>query len=481
MLALPSSYDSLEQYTDHLCGFIATPLVRQITGGIHVNDALIHDAWQKLPQEWTAWWSSWPDHRLAQQDLIDALGHDAGRPGPDTDVRDREPRPIADRPGSLTEWLNTMRRLALPRARRRGPRIHVPETLARRMKTKKSAEVSSAAAHVHAICQRKGITRIIDMGSGRGYLSLSLAYLFPHLRILSIDASQSQISGSRSLAAELGIPESRLRTMVRWIDGSPALAAEIEEWAGGEKCMLVGLHACGSLTETMLRCFAGVACIDAVAVVGCCYNHMVPRSPSHPAGFPISSALRRRGVTLSPTALMTACQSPSNWKRPDTRTGPGPGPGPGDESSVFSKRRLYRVILEKMFDDKGVRVGTLDGDRPVWGTRKGDVASFAAFAHRAMDRLGVERDKITAAELAAYERRYGHCQGQIAILWTLSVLCCNVVESVIAMDRFWFLGEEGAQGVDIVPIFDAKVSPRNLMLVAEKRVTGSAHISAELS
>ncbi|GAB0138124.1 hypothetical protein EsDP_00006368 [Epichloe bromicola] len=472
MIALPSSYDSLERYTDHLCGFIATPLVRQITGGIHVNDALIHDAWQKLPQEWTAWSSSWPDHRLAQQDLIDGVDQDAG---PETDARDGEPRLVANRPESLTEWLSTMRSLALPRACRRGPTIHLAENLSRRMKTKKSAEVSRAAAYMHSICQRKGITRIIDMGSGRGYLSLSLAYSFPHLRILSIDGSQSQISGSRSLATSLGIPESRLGTMVRWIDGSPALATEIEEWAGGEKCMLVGLHACGSLTEHVLRYFAGVACIDAVAVVGCCYNHMVPRSPSHPAGFPISSALRRRGVTLSPTALMAACQCPSNWKRPDMRT------GPGEESSVFSKRRLYRVILEKMFDDKGVRVGTSDGDRSVWGTRKGDVASFTAFAQRAMDRLGVERDKMTTAELAAYERRYGHCQGQIAILWTLNVLCCNVVESVIAMDRFWFLGEEGAQGVDIVPIFDGKVSPRNLMLVAEKKATGSAvHISKQL-
>ncbi|KAG5928070.1 hypothetical protein E4U42_001308 [Claviceps africana] len=458
MLTLPDEYDNPETYTDHLCDFVSTPLVRQITGGIHVNDALIHDAWQKLPHEWTAWWSSWPDHRLAQQDLIDGIDQDGG---PGTKDHAAEPGPVAGRPQSLTRWLDTLKSLALPRTKRRGPVLVLPEALSLRMKTKKSAEVSRAVAYIHGVCQQKAITRIVDMGSGQGYLSINLAYLFPHLRLLCIDGSQSQVAGSQALARSLGIPESRLKAMVRWIDGGPALAATIEEWADGEKCMLVGLHACGSLTEHMLRYFTTLRCVDAIAAIGCCYNHITPRSPSHPTGFPISAALRQHGVVLSPTALMTACQSPNNWTRPDTQPGPA-------ASSVFSKRRLYRAILEKIFHDKGVQVGNADGDRPIWGTRKGDLATFTTFAHRAMDCLGIERGTIPTAELAAYEERYGHREGQIAILWTLSVLCCKVVESLIAMDRFWFLREAGAQAVGVVPIFDARISPRNLMLVAEK-------------
>ncbi|KAG6033870.1 hypothetical protein E4U41_006779 [Claviceps citrina] len=470
MLTLPSNYDSPASYTDHLCDFISTPLVRQITGGIHVNDALIHDAWQKLPQEWTAWWSSssWKDHRLAQQHLVDSIDEDAAGPGTSKeDCRDPAPAGRTSPPESLALWLNTLKSLSLPRMQRPGPAVVLPEMLSLRMKSKKSAEVSRAVAYIHGVCQRKGISRIIDMGSGQGYLSISLASLFPQLRILCIDGSQSQIAGSQSFAASLGIPESRLQAMVHWIDGTPALAARIEEWASGEKCMLVGLHACGSLTEHALRYFATIPCVDALAVIGCCYNHITPRSPSHPTGFPISSALRQRNVVLSPTALMTACQSPNNWKRPDKQTGP-------EERSVFSRRRLYRAILEKIFYDKGVEIGpAADGDRPIWGTRKGDLASLTTFAHRAMDCLGLDRSTVTTAELAAYEDRYGDRQSQISILWTLSVLCCKVVESVIAMDRFWFLREEGAHRVDVVPIFDARVSPRNLMLVAEKQGLGA--------
>ncbi|KAG6150594.1 hypothetical protein E4U37_005940 [Claviceps purpurea] len=459
MLTLPDEYDDAVHYTDRLCDFLASPLVRQVTGGIHVNDALIYDAWDKLPPEWTAWWSSWPDPRLAQQDLIDSIDQDEER---QVEGEENKPKDVELRPESLTRWLRTLKSLALPRAQRPGPTILLPDILTLRMKTKKTAEVSRAVAYIHDICQQKSITRIIDMGSGQGYLSISLAYLFPHLRVLSIDGSSSQIAGSQAFAASLGIPESRLKPLVYWIDGSPALATTVEEWASGEKCMLVGLHACGSLTEHMLRYFTIIPCVDAVAVIGCCYNHITPRSPSHPTGFPISAALQQRGLQLSPTALMTACQSPHNWKKPADM------PTSSAESSVFSKRRLYRVMLEKIFHDKALDFGTVDGGRPIWGTRKGDLASFTTFAHRAMDCLGVARDNITVEELSAYEERYGACEGQVSILWTLSVLCCKVVESVIAMDRFWFLTEEGARAVDVVPIFEERVSPRNLMLVAEK-------------
>lgn len=459
---LPSSYDTIENYTTELCDFLDTPLVRQITGGIHVNDALIQNGWQALPQEWTAWWSAWPDYRLAQQDLVDGIDEETE---PGSHLSAQQPRLAASRPESLTNWLSTLKSLALPRTQRPGPAIALPKVLTAHMGPKKMSEVSSGAAYIHDVCQRRGIRRIVDMGSGQGYLSISLAYLFPGLQCLAIDGSESQVAGSRAVATSLGIPEHRLEQIVHWIDGAPSLASRIQDWADGESCMLVGLHACGSLSEHMIRYFATVPCIEALAVVGCCYNHVVPRSLDCPAGFPISAALRERNVVLSATALMAGCQAPNNWKRP--------GRGCDQEGeSVFGKRRLHRAILEKLLHDKGIEVSRQDGKRPVWGIRKQDTASFAKFARRSLDCLKIAHDKVPAADLMAYEERYRGCEGQIAILWTLSVLCCKVVESLIALDRYWFLKEQGAEGVDIVPIFDFKVSPRNLMMVAERAGPG---------
>ncbi|RDW82875.1 CRA-b-like protein [Coleophoma crateriformis] len=459
MANFPTAYDNLERFTDDLCDFIATPLIRQLTGGIHVNDALIHNSWETLPQEWTRWWSLISDHRLAQQDLINAIDEDAE---PRSKGHGEQAQLSQSRPESLTEWLSTMKSLAISRTRCPGPTITLPEVLIARMKTKKISEVSIAAAYIQGVCQSRGITHIIDMGSGQGYLSISLAYLFPNLQILAIDSSKSQVAGSQLFATSLGIPESRLKHIVHLIDGSLGLSAIINNWADGQKCMLVGLHACGSLSEHILRYFTSVICIEALAVVGCCYNHIVPRSPSCPTGFPISSALREKGVMLSATALMTACQAPNNWGTLDKDR------SRDKEKSDFGKRRLYRAIMEKILFDKGIKMNSRQ--KAFWGIRKGDLVHFTKFARRAMDCLEIDYDKITTVELLYYERKYQDYKSQIAILWTLSVLCCKVIESVIALDRYFYLVEQKADNVDIIPIFDFKISPRNLMVVAEKVV-----------
>ncbi|GJC85368.1 protein RRNAD1 [Colletotrichum liriopes] len=457
MITLPNLYANVEAYADDLVHFIDTSLFRQITGDIHVNDALIYNAWEALPSEWTAWWNSIPDHRLAQQDLIDSI-EEPNRTSPTkSDIKkDGQPDCLRDRPESLAKWLKTLQSVSLPRVQRPGGKITLPDVLTGRMKTKKIAEVSTAAAYIHSVCQANNITRVIDMGSGQGYLSVSLAFLFPNLQVLAIDGSESQIAASKASAASLGIAESRIHHMRRYIDGTAPLAAELAAWAGGENCMLVGLHACGSLSEHMLRYFTTIPFITHLGAVGCCYNHIAPRSAACPDGFPVSANMRGRDVMLSATALMTGCQAPNNWERADL----------GKEESEYSKRRFYRALLEKVFFDKGIKLNK--DNRPVWGVRKGDTASFTKFAHRAVEFLGIGGDKISDDELTAYEDRYRDYNGKIAILWTLSVLCCKVVESVIALDRYWFLTENGGENVDVLPIFDYKISPRNLMLVANK-------------
>ena len=107
--------------------------------------------------------------------------------------------------------------------------------------------------------------------------------------------------------------------------------------------------------------------------------------------------------------------------------------------------------------------------RPVWAIRNCDLKSFPAYAARALQSLKLETGKdVTEGEIAEYEDRYKNRTAETAILWTLSVMLCRVVESAIALDRVFFLQEAGLQDVDVLPIFDYKESPRNLMIVASK-------------
>ncbi|KAM0415559.1 hypothetical protein ACHAPD_006760 [Fusarium lateritium] len=169
MPTLPKRYNSIDKYAKDIIEFIDKPLVRQITGGIHVNDSLIYNAWDALPSDWTSWWASFPDHRVAQQDLIDSIEE----MGPSTVANDdidqvQRLQPLPDRPESLSKWLESIQSLALPRDQRPGKVITLPDILTSRMKTKKIVEVSTAAAYIHSVCQTNNITHVIDMGSGQG-------------------------------------------------------------------------------------------------------------------------------------------------------------------------------------------------------------------------------------------------------------------------------------------------------------------------
>lgn len=449
MVNLPSGYTDIHVYAKDLIAFLHEPLSVQITGGIHVNDAFIYNAWSKLPSEWTTWWDSLPSPQHAQKDLINSLRNE-----PSARLDD-----LPGRPESLEQWLQGIRNLSLEREQlilpASVPEVEIPEVLAQKMVTKKLAEVKAGARYINHICKTRDITRVIDIGSGQGYLSLTLAAACG-LKVLAIDGSASQIQGSKAAAQKAGLKENENVThLVRYVTGTDELAEEISIWAQGGKCLLTGLHACGSLSEHMLRLSTSVPEISHAAVVGCCFNHINLLSASHPNGFPISTFMRENGLKLSASALVTGCQAPTNWP-------------PQPPNSVFGRKAFYRAVLEKLLHDKQVLTQGQQ-QRPVWGIRTGDLGSFYAYTSRALSSLNLTLgEHITEDEIAEYEKRFEARKGEIAVLQTLSVFLCRVVESVIAIDRVMFLRERGMGEVNVVPVFEYKESPRNLMVVGRK-------------
>lgn len=446
MISLPSGYTDTHEYAQDVIAFMHEPLSIQITGGIHVNDALIYNAWARLPSEWTTWWEGLSGAQEAQRDLINSL-----RKEPEAREHD-----LPDRPTSLSHWLERIRNLSLDREQMvlpgEIPEVEVPKSMARRMVTKKLAEVRAGARYINHACKNHGITRVVDVGSGQGYLSLTLAAVCG-LRVLAIDGSSKQIEGSQAAAQKAGLIEGdQITHLTRFVTSTDEIGAEIETWAAGEKCLLTGLHACGSLSEHMIRLSTTVPCISRLAVVGCCYNHISPLSISNPLGFPISSFMRMKNLALSTSALITGCQAPTNWTH--------------DPDSLFGRKHWYRAVLEKLLYDKKL---ANQGQRTVWGIRNGDLRSFPAYAARALQSLKLEIGKdVAEEEITEYGERYRNRTAETAILWTLSVMLCRVVESAIALDRVFFLQEAGLQNVDALPVFNYKESPRNLMIVATK-------------
>lgn len=277
------------------------------------------------------------------------------------------------------------------------------------------------------------------------------------------------------------------------------------------RMMAISIHSCGNLSHFGIRSLVLNPTIAAVAIVGCCYNLMTERlgppsfkPPFHrpslqpingrvvreserrdPQGFPMSARLagyEGRGVRLNITARMMACQAPQNW----TET----------ESEAFFTRHFYRAVLQKVFLDRGV-ISHVQPDDEVDGTpfntstnpviigslRKGCYASLAAYvrgavakittgAHSAQaDTVRQRMGDITDEEIAGYEARYAPRKREISVVWSLMAFSACVVESLIVVDRWLFLREQGELVRDawVESVFDYRESPRNLVVVGIKR------------
>jgi hypothetical protein len=156
------------------------------------------------------------------------------------------------------------------------------------------------------------------------------------MQILAIDGSPTQIQGSQFFGQKTA-STSPITYLVQRIEGAGSASDEITSWLGPRndgRGMIIGLHACGKLTDDTIGMFLKTEALKALVVVGCesqyrggrrrmrrrltacippsgCYNHL--GTGPGPECFPTSAVMKELGVSLSSTARMAACQSVSRW------------------------------------------------------------------------------------------------------------------------------------------------------------------------
>ena len=273
---------------------------------------------------------------------------------------------------------------------------------------------------------------------------------------------------------------------------------------------LCSLHACGSLSDHILRLFAQWCAAPEelppcrrLVNVGCCYNLITspdtrlfyqksgdeeapePRySPdscdSHVLCFPGFNTSDNRPIEpfiAGKNALMAAAQAPRRWVLP---TDDG-----GDVTSAVKvlERAAIQVFLwrrelistrdacVKISKSKGKGVAILDREAfvrrcvDVETQLRPDVVDGSAataesvFNFFFVDELTCGSLKSTRAEIAS-------------VVWTLRAMLGQIVESLIVVSRCATLADalshtDSAWRVAMHPIFDHKKSPRNVAVVAE--------------
>lgn len=307
----------------------------------------------------------------------------------------------------------------------------------------------------------------------------------------------------------------RLSTVTAFVgegsDGTAPVQTQLLDHA-----VLVGLHACGDLSPFLIRSFVRCALDNpaaptALVSLGCCYHHMTeaglanhhragagsdcsdataaaaatasaasaeaaassnPSSPHPtPTGFPMSEFVRR--LRLPPLGLRgreNACHQTDGWST-----------FPEHRLTCHARRAMVAVVLRRLAAAgsglsaaeaaacSSLRLARLRVREP---PADSGVVGFAAYVEQALTRAQLfTADSVAAGRRLAVDvyEEYAPRQAEVAAVHALELLCAQVTESLLLIDRVLFIHEQLAARrpqVHLLPLFDARLSPRNMAVVA---------------
>ncbi len=569
-----------EQYFDDADSYVASlldfaghdDLLQTLCGGVHLLDFFTSDPdlYSKiLPLEWRDFFAQ---HEMTE--LLDLFMREDLEPLIKREANDQwrgGPLP----PASLGDYLLHVRKHLLNRGmdvsqcKQNRTQKKLARHVAVGMNVKKVHEVGLFADYLNRLASSinpsgHNITHLVDFGSGQNYLGRALASEPYNRDIVAIESrvhnserakdfdvkarivekqrvkrnKKSHRAGDqepavvaappRSEVAKAKWPEIQRKDAVQYVDHQiqdgdlSEVIARISTVTGRNNAeqgiMVISLHSCGNLIHHGLRSIVLNPSVNAVAMVGCCYNllterlgpatyklpelrpttHLHPRlrngkangetngaTDGDPAGFPMSNRLAMSEVRLNITARMMAVQAPQNWSEKD--------------SQAFFVRHFYRALLQRVFLDYGVvrppspecaggvsPAGHSSPGTPITigSLRKGCYESFVAYARGALGklcgdeavnpelgRLIEERmENMTDEVLNKYEDRFAGRKKDLSIIWSLMAFSAGVVESVILVDRWLWLTEQAeVEEAWVEPVFEYGISPRNLVVVGVKK------------
>ncbi|CAO3642368.1 unnamed protein product [Cunninghamella blakesleeana] len=448
---------------------------------LHVGDFITLNHWELLYPEWRK--ALLPDSFESEKEYNDwfiSILNLTSYP----DIKE-------DWPTSLKEYLKLVRELPLPRQKTTvlddQSKVN-KNTLAGGMSDKKIHEVELLAKLIKVIGDQNDISSVLDLGSGQGYLSRTLA--FKHgMKVLGVDMSEIQTKGAEKFdqkalkaisssknesidnnnnsndndknninqgflkhVTEMVTPENVGSVLSRW--GYHNDDNDEQQQQNKVPWIVCGLHTCGDLATSMFRLFASSDQIKSVVNVGCCYHFL--SEDGHQPGFPMSEWLKQKDYKLGNSARVLACQSPSKWTDPVI--------GQQSFNQYFYRAVLLHSIVSKKITEKAPPIGMIKRKK-----------TFLQYYQASMKRLNYTNDLLSEEEAEGFHLYYKHKQidKQIIVLWTLRVLLGPVLESLILVDRWVYLKsivnkEKIQRKVWMWPLFDPIASPRNMVFVVSK-------------
>lgn len=304
------------------------------------------------------------------------------------------------------------------------PSIATPTANLRRARVsaRKRRQVAAFAALVAA--RRAGVARIVDFGAGHGHLTRHLAEALG-VEGVGVERDGALVDTARALGG------------ARFVTAD--LFAEAPDLCPTD--LVVGLHACGALTDRLLD--VAVARDAAIAVVACC-AHKIP-TPTRISRMPGPAALHLPRGALGLANINHGAQ--------------------GIEASLSANlaARARRAGVRCLLAARGVSVP--EGAEMNGLNRRRAFGPFDRLAAEVLSQRGLP--PATLAELRTAEQA-GAAQHARVRRWSIARRALGrSIEVFIALDRAMSLAHAGYQ-VELGTLWPSAVSPRNIGLVARR-------------
>lgn len=304
----------------------------------------------------------------------------------------------------------------------------LPRTLSRRVPGRKWRQLRAFAAAASPALACDELT-IVDWCSGKGHLGRTLANV-AGVGAVCLERQPGLCSTGRQLAHEAGASVRFVETDVH----DPSAWRELDF-----RSVAVGLHACGALSDRLVR-EATARGVHALLSVPCCHHHLAGRKHHEP----LSWAGARARLPLSYGALRLATLG-ETAARPAARR-------------RRRREQAWRLGMDLLLREASGR----DEYTPLGALPAAIVnAPFESFCRQTAARLDLDLPAVWSAPAA---QRAGEERGrQVLALGIVRGLYRRPLELWLVLDRALHVAEAG-RPVEVGSFCSHELTPRNLMI-----------------
>lgn len=307
---------------------------------------------------------------------------------------------------------------------------------------KKQHEIEAIAPAIVDTLELQGLKRIVDIGGGQGHLAQTLAHHFD-LPVLSLDMDpELQRIGEHWQEIKWSDSSQRVAFKCHKIERQDRTFASLLD----ANTLTTGLHTCGPLAVAHLE--ASVLAGSSVWNMPCCYQKLAVADTN------LSRLARGKGIEWNQFALTLASGAylKANLADVEYRT------------LIKRKRYVLHFLLHDHLNTPGlVRLGN--------SPQELYQADFATYAREQLRRLDLSID-WSDEELNRYAARSVHEEliQEMLAAGIIREMFSRPLEALLLTDRALWLEEQGYE-VKIEQVFDAEISPRNLVVWARPRTS----------